>query len=383
MPDKAVILGVGLHPFGRFPNVSAGEMGRVATQRALDDAGMDWCQIEAAYFSSMYLPATSGARTLKSLGETGITICDVEAACASGGVALRQGVTSIMAGEADTVLVVGAEKMPRGFMDPSMIYEDWQIAMGLTVNPSYWALRAQRHMYEFGTSERQIAQVAEKNHLNSTANPYAMYQKHFSVDEILNSPLVCDPIRLLEICAPNDGAAAVIIGSARQGRKRTTRPVTIASSRHGLASFSADLRAPVASLSSRGPADGGPTKSTSLAAYNEADIGPEEVDCFEVQDTDAFCEIEACEDLGLCAKGEGGTLVDRGITVTGGSSPVNMSGGLISKGEPVGASHLGQVVELVWQLRGLAGARQVSGAQTALAHVLGAAGNCAITIVKQ
>ncbi|HWL47038.1 MAG TPA: thiolase family protein [Sphingomonadaceae bacterium] len=376
-----VIIGAGIHPFGRFDK-TAEEIGSHAARMALQDAGLAWSDIEASYLSRMYLPATSGARILRKLGGTDMPIVDIEAACASGGAALRQGVLAIRSGECDVVMVLGAEKMPRGFMDPRMIYADWQIEMGLSLNPSYWSMRAMRHMHEYGTTDLQIAKIAYKNHQNSVHNPYAMYRKEFSLEEILGSPLICDPIRRLEICAPDDGAAAVVIASADYARRIGARaPVRIAGCVHTIARYSADFRCPADSMSATVDNDG-PTEVTARKAYAQAGLGPEDVDCFEVQDTDAFCELEIYEELQMCPIGEGGRLIDEGVTAITGRHPVNMSGGLISKGEPVGASHLGQVVEIVSQLRGEAGARQVQSARVGLAHVLGAGGNCAITILQ-
>ncbi|MFC1964373.1 thiolase family protein, partial [Chloroflexota bacterium] len=337
---------------------------------------------QAAYLSKMYLPATSGVRILNQLGATGIPICDVEAACASGGVGLKQAVLNIQAGASDLVLVLGVEKMPRGFMDPTMIFEKWQVAMGMDTNPSYWAMRARRHMYEYGTTDLHIAKIAYKNHKNSVNNPYSMYQKEFSIEEIMNSPLVCDPIHLYEICAPNEGAAALVLCPKEKAHQYTSKQITIAACTHTITLYSADFRCPLDSLSAK-IVNTGPTEIAAKKSYKEASIGPQDVDCFEVQDTDAFCELEIYEHLGLCPEGEAGRLIDEGITEIGGKHPVNMSGGLISKGEPVGASHLGQLVELVWQLRGEAGARQVPDAKVGLGHVLGAGGNCAVTILKK
>ena len=378
--SDVLISGIGIHPFGRFEKTYE-QIGAEAAALALKDAGIRWRDIQAAYLSRMYLPATSGARVLRRLGSTDIPIVDIEAACASGGAALRQAVLAIRAGDADLVMVLGVEKMPRGFMDPSMIYAPWQIEMGMSLNPSYWSMRAMRHMHDYGTTEEQIARVALKNHANSVHNPNAMYRKAFTLEEIIESPLVCDPIRRLEICAPNDGAAAVVVASAKKARELGGRPVRIAACAHSIARYSADFRCPADSMSATAD-NPGPTEVTAALAYEMAGIGPDEVDCFEVQDTDAFCEIEICEELKLCPPGEGGMLAESGRTAIGGDLPVNMSGGLISKGEPVGASHLGQVYEIVSQLRGDCGARQVEGAKTGLAHVLGAGGNCAISILQ-
>ena len=377
-----VVMGVGIHPFGRFDK-GYEAMGAEAATAALRDAGVEWRQIQAAYLARMYLPATSAARVFRRLGSTDISVMDIEAACASGGVALRQAVLAIRSGEIDLALVLGCETMPRGFMDPKMLYSPWQIELGTSVNPSYWAIRARRHMHDFGTTETQIAKVAVKNHKNSVHNPYAMYRKAFSLDEVMASPLVCDPLRLLEVCAPNDGAAAVVIASSERARQLGANgpAIRIAAIAHTIARYSADFRCPADSMSATAN-NPGPTEVTAQKAYDIAGVGPEDIDCFEVQDTDAFSEIECYEGLGLCSPGEGGRLIDEGETEIGGAKPVNMSGGLISKGEPVGASHLGQIVETVFQLRGAAGARQVEGARLGLAHVLGAGGNCAVTILQ-
>jgi acetyl-CoA acetyltransferase len=254
--------------------------------------------------------------------------------------------------------------------------------MGMDTNPSYWAMRARRHMHQYGTTDLQIAKVAYKNHKNSVHNPYAMYQKAFTIEEILNSALVCDPIRLLEICAPNEGAAAVILCPSDKAGRHTTKPVTISACAPVNAYYSADFRAPLDSLSAK-VENPGPTEVAGKKAYEQSGISPREIQCFEVQDTDAFCELEIYEQLGLCKTGEAGRLIDEGVTEMGGKYPVNMSGGLISKGEPIGASHLGQIFEIVTQLRGEAGKRQVSNAKVGLAHVLGAGNNCAVTILKK
>ncbi len=378
---EIVIIGCGMHPFGRFPDKSYADIGREAIRMALQDAGIGWKDVQAAYCSTMYLPATSGARIMRPLGATGIPICDVEAACASGGVAMRQAMLALDSGECDIALVLGVEKMPRGFMDPLMLYERWQVEMGMSTNPSYWAMRARRHMYEYGTTDLHIAKVAYKSHRNSVNNPYSMYRKEFTLDEILHSPLVCDPIRLLEICAPNEGAAAVILCTREKARQFTRKPVTVAACVHTITLYSADFRVPLDSMSAK-IINPGPTERTSKKAYEAAGIGPKEINLFEVQDTDAFCEIEIYEELGLCPFGDAGKLIDEGVTEKTGKYPVNVSGGLVCKGEPVGASHLGQIVEIVWQLRKEAGNRQVEDARVGLANVLGAGGNCAVTILK-
>lgn len=377
---KVYISGVGIHAFGRFPDKPYQAMGLEAAKMALDDAGIEWKNVETAYCARMFLPATSGARILTQLGRTGISITDVEAACASSGVALRQAYMAVAAGFVDVAMVLGVEKMPRGFMDPRQLYDDWQIEMGLSQNPIPWAIRAHRHMHEFGTTEEQLAKVAVKNHKNSVHNPYAMYRKEFTVDQVLASPLVNDPIHLLAVTAPNEGAAAMVICSEDWAKKSGNKPVELAACAHKIGLYG-HFSVPIYSVSAvmENPHV---TELTAKEAYEMAGVGPDDFDVIELQDTDAFCEIEAYEHLGLCALGEGGALIDSGDVNIGGRIPVNTSGGLISKGEPVGASHAGQVWEIVTQLRGQAGARQVEGAKLGLAHVLGAGGNCAVTILK-
>jgi acetyl-CoA C-acetyltransferase len=375
------IIGVGIHKFGRFDNEPYTKLGIDATKMALADANLGWKDIKVAYVSRMYLPATSGVRILSELGRTGIAITDVESACASGGSAMSLGYLQVASGAVDFALALGVEKMPRGFMDPTQLYEDWQIQTGLSQNPMFWALKARRHMADYGTTIEQIGKVAYKNHKNSAHNPYAMYQKEFSLEEILSSRKVNDPITLLMICAPNEGAAAAILCPTEIAHKYSAKPIRVAACIPAVAKYAADFRVPARSMSARifPPSV---TKDTGRRAYEMAGMGPEDVDIAEVQDTDAFCEIEVCEDLGFCKLGGGGKLVDEGETEVGGRIPMNTDGGLISKGEPIGASHIGQIFHIVRQLRGEAGAVQVLGAKVGLAHVLGAGGNCAVTILK-
>ncbi|MBA3055248.1 MAG: thiolase family protein [Sphingomonadales bacterium] len=375
------IAGVGIHKFGRFDDKPYTQMGLEAATMALADAKMPWSDVQLAYCARMYLPATSGVKILGQLGRTGISIVDIEAACASGGAALVQACMAIASGAKDTALVLGVEKMPRGFMDPRQLYEDWQIKTGLSQNPIPWAIRARRHMHEHGTTAEQIAKISVKNHRNSVHNPNAMYQKEFSLEQVLNSPLVNDPINLFSICAPNEGAAAVVLCSGDVAAKYTDAPIEVAGCAHKVALYT-HFSVPLYTVSAR-VENPHVTQLTCGEVYEAAGIGPEDIDVLEVQDTDAFCELEAYEHIGLCPIGEGGRLIDDGTVAIGGSKPVNTSGGLISKGEPVGASHLGQIHEIVSQLRGTAGARQVEGAKVGLAHVIGAGGNCAVTVLKR
>ncbi len=378
--SEVVIAGAGIHKFGRFGDKPYVQIGEEAVRMALSDAGMKWTDIQAMFCASMYMPPTTGVRILERFGRTGIPVVDVEAACAGGGACLKQAYSAVASGAYDVVLAMGVEKMPRGFMAPEAIYNSWQCRLGLSQNPLYWALNARRHMHDYGTTEQQIAKVAVKNHRNSTLNPNAMYQKAIDLEEIMLSPMVCDPMRLLMLCAPDEGAAAAIVCTREVAKRFKCEPVTLAAVAHRTAPF------PLNQVASFCTTPTGKPPVTTLAAqeaYKMAGLGPEDQDIVELQDTDAFCEIEAYEHLGLCRPGEGGCLIDEGVTERTGRLPVNVSGGLISKGEPVGASALGQVFELVTQLRGRAGPRQISGVKVGLSHVFGAHGHSAVTIVKK
>ena len=376
---NVAVIGVGIHQFGRFDK-SYQELGREAAVMALKDAGIAWKDIQVGISSSMNLPPTVSSRIFTSMGMTSSPMFDVECASASGIVPLWLGYHLIASGAKDSILVLGVEQMPRGFMDPRTIYQDWQIKMGIAVNPMYWALWAQRHMAEYGTTEKQLALVSVKNHKNGALNPYAMYQKEMSLEEVMNSPLVCDPLRLFELCAPNEGAAAAVLCSEEVARRYTSNPVILA----GVSLRSTlypQTRGPSYSIPSelKNP---WPTTMAAQEAYELAGIGPEDLDLAEVQDTDAFSEIRYTEELGLCPEGEGGRFVEEGHSWLGGKLPLNVSGGLLSKGEPMGASAVAMLVELVWQLRGQAGARQVEGARTGLLHVIGAGDNCGVAVCK-
>lgn len=377
-----VISGVGIHPFGRFEAKSIVDFGRHAVLGALQDAGLVYKDIQAAYCACMYAPATTGSRVLYTLGMTSIPICDVEAACTSGAIALRQACMAISSGMYDCVLAFGVDKMPKGFMDPSQIFEKWQVDMGLTQNPAYWAMLARRHMVDYGTTVEQLARVSVKSHRNAVENPNAQFRRAFTLQEVLNAKPVCDPFTVYMLAAPNEGAAAAIVCSSKFARQKGARkPVTILSSVHRT-TMHPWFRGPAYSWSTR--RDNPPLAIIAAEeAYQRAGVGPQDLDVLEVQDTDSFSEILFTEQLGICPIGEGGKLLDDGATEIGGRIPVNPSGGILSCGEPVGASHLRQIHELVLQLRGEAGLRQVRDPKVALGHVFGAGGNCAISVLAR
>jgi acetyl-CoA acetyltransferase/uncharacterized OB-fold protein len=372
---QAEIAGVGLHPFGRFGDKTVTEIGAEAVRQALRDAGVDRRHIQAAYCGAAYAGVAAGHKVLTSLGLTGMPIVNLEAGCASGGAALIFGIEAIRSGRYDTVLVFGMEKMPRGIIR-STFFEPWREEAGLAVTPAYFALRAQRLMRDSGVSREHLAQVSVKNHRNGVHNPYAMFRKELTVDEILASAVVCEPLTVYMLCSPNEGAAALVLRAAKDGGVR----VAAAALRSHLPGSVLGEHTPMSGLNSEPPS---PTELAAREAFEAAGIGPEDLDLVELQDTDSGRELLSYEELGLCGRGEAGKWIADGISEMTGRLPVNPSGGLLSKGEPLGASALGQVVELCWQLRGQAGPRQVQGAKTALAHTVGRGANACVIVLER
>jgi len=310
---------------------------------------------------------------LTALGLTGMPILNIEAGCASGGAALGLAASAIAAGQYDRVLVFGMEKMPKGIIRSSF-FEPWRELGGLAVTPAYFALRAQRLMRDSGVTLDHLAQVSVKNHRNGVHNPNAMFRKAIDRDAVLASPLVCDPLRLYMLCSPNEGAAAVVLSA-------TPTPVRLlaATLRSHLPGNVLGEHTPLCGVVDDGIPS--PTELAATAAYEAAALGPGDLDVVELQDTDSARELLSYEELGLCPIGASGEWLAEGRTDMTGPLPVNPSGGLLSKGEPLGASGLGQIVELYWQLRGTAGARQVAGARVALAHTVGRGANASVVIL--
>jgi acetyl-CoA acetyltransferase len=374
---RVVVAGVGIHPFGRFDGLTNTDMGVHAVRAALAEA--DEPRIDAAFCGTAYGGVASGHKVLGDLARTGMPIVDIEAGCASGGAALQLAAGAIRAGQYDCALVFGVEKMPKGIIRSSF-FEPWREEAGLAATPAYFALRAQRLLRESELTKQHLAQVVVKNRRHGVHNPNAMFRKEVDVDAVLASRVVCEPLHLWMLCSPNEGAAAVVLRRATDADRGA---VTLASAR---------LRShlPGSVLGEATPLSGIddtdiPPPSTLAAqdAYAEAGIGPDDVDVVECQDTDAARELLAYQELGLCAPGEQAALLADGATALGGARPVNPSGGLLSKGEPLGASALGQVVELVHQLRGEAGPRQVDGARVGLAHTVGRGANACCVVVQR
>ncbi len=377
MSDVAVA-GVGIHPFGRFEDRTTTDLGVVAVRDALADAGLTGGDVQAAYCGTAYGGVASGHRVLGRLGATGMPILDVEAGCASGAAALMLAASAVTSGQYDTVLAFGIEKMPKGIIRSSF-FEPWQEAAGLGSTPAYFALRAQRLMATSGVTDEDLAAVVVKNRRHGAGNPDAMFRSPVTAEQVLASRMVCPPLRLWMLCSPNEGAAAVVLrrSAGRSGEVRVAASVLTS-------------HLPGSVLSESTPMSGladdtipAPTARAAAEAYERAGVAPSDLDVVECQDTDAARELLSCEELGLCPPGDVTDLLRSGATTLGGRIPVNVSGGLLSKGEPLGASALGQVVELVRQLRGETGGRQVEGAAVALAHTIGRGANASVVILRR
>jgi acetyl-CoA acetyltransferase len=370
------LTGVGLHPFGRFTDRSLTALGVAAVRDALADAAVARGGFQAAFCGTVYGGVATGHKVLTALGLSGVPIVNVEAGCASGGAALSLAAAQVASGQYDTVLVLGVEKMPRG-MIRSSFFEPWREEAGLAATPAYFALRAQRLMLESDVRPADLAAVSVKNHRHGVHNPHAMYRKALSPEEVLASPLVCEPLRLLMLCAPNEGAAAVVVSATPNA---SAVRIAAAALRSHLAGSVLGEHTPLAGIADEGLPS--PTELAARAAYDSAGLGPADVHVAEVQDTDAAREILSAEELGLCPRRGGGRWVRDGGGTMESRLPVNASGGLLSKGEPLGASALAQVVELSWQLRGQAGPRQVKGARIGLAHTVGRGANACVIILR-
>jgi acetyl-CoA acetyltransferase len=383
--NSVAITGVGMHPFGRFDGVSTTDMGVAAVRAALREAGVGKGGFQAAFCGTAYGGVATGHKVLSRLGMTGMPIVDVEAGCASGGAALMLAAAAIRAGQYDTVVVFGTEKMPKGIIRSSF-FEPWQEEAGLAATPAFFGLRAQRLCLASGVTKDHLARVVVKNRRHGVANPDAMYQKETTVEEVLGSRVVCEPLHLFMLCSPNEGAAALVLRRAdlpSPSVPSTPIPVTLAAAvlRSHIPGPVLSESTPLAGLShDEVPA---PTTLAATDAYEEAGLGPSDLDVVECQDTDAARELLSCEELGLCEPGGSAALLSSGATALGGRLPVNPSGGLLSKGEPLGASALGQVVELVRQLRAECGPRQVEGARTALSHTVGRGANAGVVILTR
>ncbi|UGQ11241.1 thiolase family protein [Yinghuangia sp. ASG 101] len=379
---EAVIIGVGLHPFGRFPGKSAMDMGTEATRLALADAGVTWPQVQAGYVGS--LEVANPDAIIGRLGLTGIPLRGVFNGCATSGTALSMAARAIETGEHDITVAIGLDKHPRGAFaaDPSVAgIPNWYGQTGLFITTHFFGMKINRYMHDHGITEATLAKVAAKNFRNASLNDKAWRRTPLSEQEILASPVLNHPLRQFMYCGPDEGAAAIVLCRADQAHKYTSTPIRVRAGvlrSRRLGAF--EVQSPAFPVGEHAPS---PTVDASRAAYEAAGIGPEDVDVAQLQDTDSGSEIIHMAENGLCKDGEQERLIAEGATEIGGRLPVNTDGGLLGNGEPIGASGLRQIHELVHQLRGSAGARQVAGTpRVGYAHLYGAPGVSAVTILS-
>ncbi len=375
------IIGIGIHPFGRTEGVSGLEQGAKAVNAALKDAGLGWNDIQFAYGGST--DAGAADTLVSKLGQTGLQFINVANGCATGGSALISGYTAITSGAWETGVAVGFDKHPRGAfaVDPvSMGLGKWYGDVGLALTTQFFGMKIQKYMHDYGITEDSLIRVAVKNFRNGSLNPNAWRKKALSYEAIANSPMIANPLRQYMFCSPGEGAAALVLCSAKKARQYTSNPIylkaaVVKTRLYGsFEVFSPSLSAKLAPS---------PTVQASQAAYEMAGVGPEEIDIAQLQDTESGAEIMHMSENGFCKDGEQEKMLREGVTDIAGRLPVNTDGGCMANGEPIGASGLRQVHEICLQLRGQAGQRQVpKKLKTGYTHVYGAPGLSAVAILQ-
>jgi acetyl-CoA acetyltransferase len=357
------VIGVGMTAFGKQPDLDSTDLGAAAVRAAIQDAAIDPRLVEAAYCGHVFQGMATGQRILAELGLAGIPLANVENACSSGATAIREGSLAIRAGEHDVVLAVGTEHLTSRFRgaltpDPS----DVEAAVGMTM-PAIYAMRARRYMADYGVTREQLSAIPVKNRRHAAHNDRAQFHDLITAEDVVASRLIAEPLHLLDCSPVSDGAAAVILASGRvAGRLGNGRAIRLAAS----ALRTGQVESEPGSMTFE-PL----TRDTAHDAYERAGIGPEDVSFAEVHDCFTIAEALRVEGLGLFPQGGYPAAVQRGEANIGGRLPVNASGGLLGKGHPLGATGVAQVVEVVEQLRGESGARQIPGARVGLAHCRG------------
>jgi len=379
--DDVAIIGVGLHPFGRHGDKTPYEMAADAVELALTDAGVAWDDVNCAFGGSWgnWTDPVTGL-----IGLTGLPFIHVFSACATGAATIQQAANAIRAGAGDIVMAIGTDKHARGSFkgDPTTTnVPAWYRDNGQYVTTKFFGMKINKYMHDHGVSQATLAKVAAKNFRNGALNPKAFRRKPISEEEILDSQMLNYPLTSFMFCAPDEGAAAVVLCRADIAHRYTDKPVYVKATAirtRNYGSYEVNTTwSPVVE-------DVAPTVYASRAAYEDAGVGPEDVDVIQVQDTDAGAEVIHMAENGFCADGEQEKLLADGATEITGPMPINTDGGLIANGEPIGASGLRQVHELVLQLRGQAGDRQVQGdPRVGYAQVYGAPGTAAVTILSR
>ncbi|GIU88113.1 MAG: lipid-transfer protein [Acidimicrobiia bacterium] len=394
--DRSIaILGVGMHPWGKWGRNFV-EYGLVAAREALADAGLAWTDIQfvsgGETVRNGYPGYVAGATFAQALGWNGAQVASSYAACASGVTALSTARAQILAGLCDVALVVGADTTPKGFLAPNKGERgddpDWlRFRLLGATNPTYFGLYARRRMELHGATREDFALVKVKNARHGMANPHARYRKEVTVDDVLAAPVVSDPLGLLDICATSDGAAALVVSSVEYARARgradapRIRAISTVTPSYPQTTIELPNFATDSAAGAGEPPAHGFKESIARRAYEEAGVGPEDLDCAEVYDLSTAMELDWYEQIGLCAPGDAERLLRDGATALGGRVPVNPSGGLACFGEAVPAQAIAQVCELAWQVRGVAHGRQVEGARAGLSVNQGLFGHGSAVVV--
>lgn len=359
---EVCVVGTGLIPFGKYPDKTLAEIGWPAVKQALLESELPPRSIDAVYCGSALGGMLSGQRVMKSLGITGMPIINIENACSSSSSALAAAWTAIGSGQMDVAVVIGVEKLTKfGGGTLPLEKEDWEVNQGM-VMPALYAMRAQRYMHEYGLTREQLADVSVKAHEHGALNPNAQIRKRVTREEVMASRPVADPFTLWHCCPTGDGAAALVLAAGDVARKTRSNPVRVEASEVTSGIHTNGYRDMTwAELTARGARE----------AYEMAGIGPEDIDVAEIHDAFTIAELMYYEAFGFCERGRAYELLSSGRTSIGGDIVVNPSGGLLSRGHPVGATGAAQAVEIVRQLEGRAGKHQVNAAKVGIAHATG------------
>jgi acetyl-CoA C-acetyltransferase len=381
MSDVAIV-GLGIHPFGRHPGVSGLQMAAIAARAALADAGIGWQDVRFAAGGSD--AAGNADTTVSVLGLTGVPFINVKNGCATGGSALTTANAMLEAGAAEIALVVGFDKHPPGAFNP--LPEDWGLGSwygetGLMLTTQFFAMKIQRYMAEHGISASTLAKVASKAFDNGSRNPWAWRRQPLSEEEVLASKMVNNPLTQYMFCSPGEGAVALVLARGERARALVRTPVYLRSVAFRTRRFgSFEVFSPSIPVQSA-PS---PTAEAAAAAFEQAGLGPDDVDVAQLQDTESGAEVMHLAETGLCQHGEQEHLIQSGATRLDGRLPINTDGGCLANGEPIGASGLRQVHEVVLQLRGEAGDRQIAGPRcVGFTQVYGAPGVSACTVLTR
>lgn len=379
MSNDVYVIGTDMIKFGRFETETPPTLAAKAVLMALDDCGLNISDMQTIY-SGNCGETMVGQRMLQLIGQTGVSVINVTNACATGATAFREAWISIKAEMCDLALAVGSEKMARGMLVRKNRAGEAVPSEGLAGSgtmPAVFAEMGQEHSRKYGTTPTQFAQVSVKNHFHSTLNPKAMYQRETPLDEVMGSEMIAYPNTKL-MCSVNvDGAAAAVLCSEKKVKELGLMARAIRVRASALASD------PFSNRNLVMPDVSTVTRIAAKSAYEASGIDPKDVNLVELHDCFATAEIVHYENLGLCPEGQGGSFLDSGATTLGGKIPVNASGGLLSKGHPLGATGIANIYEIVTHLRGEAGKRQVEGATIGMTHVVGLGSACAVHLLEK